>query len=240
MSNSLLDRGGMPDTDGAPRLPAAAADTAARTVLIVDDHRSFAELLAAALDNVPGLKCVGIAKNGDEGVALAVKLQPSIVVMDIQMPRQDGLVAAKIIRDAVPATVIAIVTAHHDPQWVSRAAQAGASAFIPKDGSLAEMIDILVKVQHGQMLLPPSIFHEGVQAAAVGPRGAVPLLSHRELEVLTYLSQGMQVPGIARALGISLHTCRGYVKTMHAKMGVRTQLEAVIKAQQIGLLGPTT
>ena len=57
--------------------------------------------------------------------------------------------------------------------------------------------------------------------------------------MLTYLSQGMQVPGIARALGISLHTCRGYVKTMHAKMGVRTQLEAVIKAQQIGLLGPT-
>ena len=207
------------------------------TVVIVDDHRSFAELLAAALENVPGLTCVGIATSAAAGVARAVELRPDIVVMDIQMPRQDGLVAAKSIRDAMPDTIIAIVTAHHDPQWVSKAAQAGASAFIPKDGSLAEMIDILKRVRHGQMLVAPSTFRE--QSYQVGPLDdALPLLSHRELEVLTCLSQGMQVPGIARALGISLHTCRGYVKTMHAKMGVRTQLEAVIKAQQIGLLGP--
>ena len=239
MSNQMLVRDGIHDSHVGTGSPADAAEPAARTVLIVDDHRSFAELLAAALENVPGLTCVGIARNGDEGVALAVRLRPGIVVMDIQMPRQDGLVAAKIIREAAPETVIAVVTAHHDPQWVSRAAQAGASAFIPKDGSLADMIDILVRVRHGQMLLPPTIFQESAQAAPIGPRGALPLLSHRELEVLTYLSQGMQVPGIARALGISVHTCRGYVKTMHAKMGVRTQLEAVIKAQQIGLLGPT-
>jgi DNA-binding NarL/FixJ family response regulator len=207
------------------------------TVVIVDDHRSFAELLAAALENVPGLTCIGIATSAAAGVARAVELRPDIVVMDIQMPRQDGLVAAKSIRDAMPDTIIAIVTAHHDPQWVSKAAQAGASAFIPKDGSLAEMIDILKRVRHGQMLVAPATFRE--QAHQVGPLDdALPLLSHRELEVLTCLSQGMQVPGIARALGISLHTCRGYVKTMHAKMGVRTQLEAVIKAQQIGLLGP--
>ena len=99
------------------------------TVVIVDDHRSFAELLAAALENVPGLTCVGIATSAATGVARAIELRPDIVVMDIQMPRQDGLVAAKNIRDAAPDTIIAIVTAHHDPQWVSKAAQAGASAF---------------------------------------------------------------------------------------------------------------
>jgi DNA-binding NarL/FixJ family response regulator len=217
-----------PGTSGAP--PA--------TVVIVDDHRSFAELLAAALENVPGLICVGIATTAADGLARVIEVKPDVVVMDIQMPRQNGLVAARNIRDVAPDTIIAIVTAHHDPQWVSRAAQAGASAFIPKDGSLAELIDILRRVRHGQMLVATNTFRE--EPDPVAPVGnALPLLSHRELEVLTYLGRGMQVPGIARALGISLHTCRGYVKTMHAKMGVRTQFEAVIKAQQLGLLGPT-
>ena len=209
------------------------------TVVIVDDHRSFAELLAAALDNVPGLTCVGIATSASEGVALVAELQPGIVVMDIQMPRQDGLVATKRIREVAPDAVVAVVTAHHDPQWVSRAAHAGASAFIPKDGSLAAMIDLLGRVRHGQMLVGPTTFRDQPDAMAPPNDDSLPLLSHRELEVLTYLGRGLQVPGIARALGISVHTCRGYVKTMHTKMGVRTQLEAVIKAQQLGMLGPT-
>ena len=221
--------------------PPAAADTSgapSATVVIVDDHRSFAELLAAALENVPGLTCVGIATTAAEGLARVIEVKPDVVVMDIQMPRQDGLVATRNIRDVAPDTIIAVVTAHHDPQWVSRAAQAGASAFIPKDGSLAEMIDILGRVRHGQMLVATNTFREEPDPI-VPTAEALPLLSHRELEVLTYLGLGMQVPGIARALGISVHTCRGYVKTMHAKMGVRTQLEAVIKAQQLGLLGPS-
>ena len=135
----------------------------------------------------------------------------------------------------MPGTVVAVVTAHHDPHWVSRAAEACASAFIQKDGSLTELIDILKRVQHGRMLVTPNTFRCPAQPA--GPQDdAPPLLSHRELDVLTYLSQGMQVPGIARALGISLLTCRGYVKTMHRKMGVRTQLEAVVKAHQLGML----
>ncbi len=213
-------------------------------MVIVDDHRSFAELLAAALENVPGLTCVGIATSSARGVALVDELRPKVVVMDIQMPLHDGLVATRRIREVAPDTIIAVVTAHHDPKWVARAAQAGASAFITKDGSLDEMIDLLGRVRHGQMLLASNTFHSrpdsgGAFESAVPHDDAIPLLSHRELDVLTYLSAGMAVPGIARALGISVHTCRGYVKTLHSKMGVRTQLEAVIKGQRLGLLGPT-
>ena len=101
------------------------------TVVIVDDHRSFAELLAAALENVPGMT-VGIATNPVRGLALVEELRPKVVVMDIQLPRQDGLVATRRIREVAPDTIVAVVTAHHDPQWVARAAQAGASAFIPR------------------------------------------------------------------------------------------------------------
>ena len=105
------------------------------------------------------------------------------------------------------------------------------------------MIDVLSRVRHGQMLVAPATFEfmpDAVDPPDGGqPDDTLPLLSHRELEVLKYLSEGMAVPGIARALGISLHTCRGYVKTLHNKMGVRTQLEAVIKGQRLGLLGPS-
>src|SRR5215210_5947824 len=91
-------------------------------ILIVDDHRSFADLLSAALDTVPGMRCVGTASSAAQGLARAVALRPDIVVMDIQMARQDGLQATRHIRDAVPETLVAVVTAHRDPDWVSRAA----------------------------------------------------------------------------------------------------------------------
>jgi DNA-binding NarL/FixJ family response regulator len=216
-----------------------AADTAAdvTTILIVDDHRSFADLLSAALDTVPGMRCVGTASAAAEGVAKAAALRPSIVVMDIQMPRQDGLQATRQIREAVPETLVAVVTAHRDPDWVSRAAQAGASAFIPKDGSLAEMIDVLRNVRAGKMLVAPGAFRAASSVSADFPATNAPSLTQRELDVLTYLGQGMPAKGIAKVLGITLHTCRGYIKSLHQKLGVSSQLEAVIKAQHLGLIG---
>jgi len=207
-------------------------------VLVVDDHRTFADLLAGALASA-GMDAVGTANSAAQAVAMAQDLQPDIVVMDIEMPRQDGLAATRRIREVAPNAVVAVVTAHRDPDWVVRAAQAGASAFIPKDGSLAEMIDVLSRVQAGQMLVAPSTFSGGPTCApAADPeRAAQPTLTRREQEVLDCLGRGMQVKAIARVLGITLETCRGYVKSLHAKLGVRSQLEAVVKAQQLGLLG---
>lgn len=155
------------------------------TVLIVDDHRSFAELLAEALNNVPG--------GGHR--------HP-----------------------------------HHDPQWATRAAQAGASAFIPKDGTLAEMIDLLSRARHGQMLIGSTTFLNRPYQPAPPDEHRLPLLSHRELDGLP--QPGHSGRGHGARPGLSVHTCRGYMKTLHTKMGVRTQLEAVIKATQLGILGP--
>lgn len=119
------------------------------TILVVDDHRSFADLLSAALNTVPGMTCIGTASSASEGVARAAELKPDVVVMDIQMPRQDGLQATRRIREVAPDTVIAVVTGHCSAEWVSKAARAGASAFIPKGGPLVEMIDILRRVRPG-------------------------------------------------------------------------------------------
>ena len=131
------------------------------TILVVDDHRSFADLLSAALNSVAGMRCVGTASTASEAIAKVAELKPNIVIMDIQMPRQDGLAATRKIREVSPNSVIAVVTAYRDPEWISRAAQAGASAFIPKNGSLVEMIDVLRRVRQGQMLVAPSAFNGG-------------------------------------------------------------------------------
>ncbi|HEY4625799.1 MAG TPA: response regulator transcription factor [Blastococcus sp.] len=219
----------------APPRPPVTADVL--RVLVVDDHRTFAELLAGAL-TASGMEVVGTAHTAAQAEAMVVQLHPDIVVMDIEMPGQDGLAATRRIREVAPGTVVAVLTAHRDPEWVVRAAQAGACAFIPKDGSLADMMDALGRVRAGQMLVAPSIFANPVTSSRPA-RGAVPrpTLTRRERDVLDCLGKGMQVKEIARVLGITLETCRGYVKSLHGKLGARSQLEAVVKAQQLGLLG---
>ena len=224
--------------DRPDQLARTSAGSAPR-VLIVDDHRTFAELLSGALQ-AAGMEVVGTAHSAAQAVAMAQDVQPDVVVMDIQMPRQDGLSATRRLREVAPTTVVAVVSDHRDPEWVVRASQAGASAFIPKEGSLAEMIDVLTRVRHGQMLIAPSTF---ATAPTAGNRPApvdevVPRLTRREQEVLECLGRGMHVKAIARVLGITLETCRGYAKSLHAKLGVHSQLEAVVKAQHLGLLLP--
>jgi DNA-binding NarL/FixJ family response regulator len=219
--------------------PERSAVRAASRVLVVDDHRTFAELLAGALQ-AAGMAVLGTAHSAAQAVAMAQDLQPDVVVMDLQMPRHDGLTATRRVREVAPLTVVAAVSDHRDPEWVVRATQAGASAFIPKDCSLAEMLDTLTRVRAGQMLIAPSTFSSApTHGTRPAPVSEVPLqLTRREREVLDCLGAGMQVKAIARVLGITLQTCRGYVKSLHAKLGVRSQLEAVVRAQELGLLLP--
>jgi DNA-binding NarL/FixJ family response regulator len=205
-------------------------------VMVVDDHQTFADLLSLALSSEPDLQCIGTAGSAAEAVAMAAELRPDIVVMDIEMPRQDGLAATRRLREVVPDLVIVVVTAHRDPQWVLRATQAGASAFVPKNGSLPEMLDVLRRARNGGMLVAASAFGSAISAPE--PAIATPRveLTQRERDVLHCLNRGMAPKAIARVLGISLHTCRGYVKSLLSKLGVSSQLEAVVTAQRLGLI----
>ena len=126
-------------------------------VLIIDDNPSFMELLSAALSTVDGIECVGAASSAAEGLQRVAELRPSLVVMDISMPGLDGLSATRQLRRLSPGTAVAVVSAYGEGEWIARAADAGASAYVPKGGSLSEMVEVLRAARPGSMMVAPSL-----------------------------------------------------------------------------------
>jgi DNA-binding CsgD family transcriptional regulator len=114
-------------------------------------------------------------------------------------------------------------TAHADGEWMTRAAQVGASGFIPKYGSLAEMISMLKVAKPGRMSVPPSMLHTGAAQTAANHQLLAGLIL-RELEVLGYMGQGLQAKSIAKVMGISVNRCRGYITTVYVKLNVSSRI----------------
>ena len=137
--------------------PIHAAPPPARVrVLIIDDNRSFADMLSAALDTVEDIKCVGTAASAAEGLARTAELKPTVVVMDIMMPGIDGIAATRELMTVSPSTAVVVVSAHSDVTWIERAAHAGASAYILKGGSLSDVIEGLRSARPGAALVAPA------------------------------------------------------------------------------------
>jgi DNA-binding NarL/FixJ family response regulator len=216
-------------TDGA-----GEAQDARTSILVVDDHRTFAELLTGALGQEPDLRGVGVAGDVESSIRLCAALRPDVVVMDYHLSGGNGVAAAARILAQLPGTRIVMLTGDPAQHVLEAAAAAGICAFLPKDGSLATLLETIRSARCGTMAVHPSLL------AAAGPeprRGAsVPALTQRELEVLRLMAQGHSVGTNARLLSISPNTCRGYVKAILAKLGAHSQLEAVAAASRLGLL----
>jgi DNA-binding NarL/FixJ family response regulator len=231
MTSALMTQGPLAVAEERSALPIART-----TVLVVDDHQTFAELLSRALDAEDDLVCVGHAQNSAQALAAVARLRPDVVLMDVHLPDRDGIcTSAELVRDH-PDLKILILTAHASLADVERAATAGASGFLAKDGSLTEVLNGLRTARRGSLILPDGLL---ARLSAVVEQDSSVLhwnLTPRELEVLRLLGQGRDPRCIAKELGVTLHTCRGYVKGVLAKLGVHSQLEAVVLATRTGLI----
>ena len=228
---SVVPHLGLPPIEGTPRT----------RVLIVDDHRSFADALTFAIDVNQDLQSVGIAPSIAVAIDLARCASPDVVLLDIHLPDGDGIDAMERIGDACPNARILILTGHTDVEVLARAAAAGASGFLPKESSIGSVIGAIRSAQTGEMHVEGAMLAAilGRVSSASAPQrlnAEAPVLTPREHDVLRLMGQGMDPHAIAVSLRISLHTCRGYQKAIMAKLQAHSQLEAVVVATRRGLL----
>lgn len=209
--------------------------TARTDVVVVDDHRAFTDLLALALAAEPDLRCVGTAGSVGEGLALVDRLSPDVVIMDVQVGDEDGIAATSVLTERHPALRVVVLTAHADRGTLDRATEANACAVLPKDGALTEILDALRSARRGGLVVHPRLLRRIVTTSAV-PAQRGPALTPREREVLQLLADGLDARAVARKLGISLHTSRGYIKSLLLKLGAHSQLQAVAIAGRNGLI----
>ena len=208
-----------------------AGTTSARRVVLVDDHRTFVELLQFALGSSPSMTCVGVAYTPEDGLEVIGEHQPDLVVMDHEFPgsQYDGIQATAAVTARFPDIHVVLLTGHADGDLLHRAAAAGARALLPKDGSLPDLLHALQTIGPGALLVHPGLIHNAA-ARQVDP------LSLREHDVLAMLAIGLRAQDIADQLGISKNTCRGYIKSLLCKLDAHTQLEAVANARRRGLV----
>jgi DNA-binding NarL/FixJ family response regulator len=212
-----------------------------RAVLIVDDHRSFAEALAIAIDAQEGLRCTAVAATAAEGLAAASRVAPDLAIVDMQLPDAAGAVLVERLRERRPQLAVLALTAFVDAASVLAASQAGVGAFLSKTCTVREIVATLRTVGTGAMMIGAEVLMAGLSGPAVaapaqGGTSSVHL-TPRERQVLDLLGGAADVRTVAKQLGISIHTVRDHVKSLLAKFDVHTQLELVVRARQLGLLG---
>jgi DNA-binding NarL/FixJ family response regulator len=210
-------------------------------VLLADDQEMVRSGFRLLLAREADLEVVGEAADGLEAVALTARRRPDVVLMDIRMPRLDGLEATRRILAGGPAARILILTTFDDDQYVFEALHAGASGFILKDAPAADMLDAIRVIARGDALLAPSVTRRVIAEFARrerDPRARTRLtkLTERELEVLRLLARGMSNAEIASALVISGATVKTHVARIIQKLGVRDRVQAVVSAYESGLM----
>jgi DNA-binding NarL/FixJ family response regulator len=211
-------------------------------VLVADDQRVVREGLATILGLLPGIEVVGEAGDGEEAVALTGKLAPEVVLMDLRMPRCDGVEATRRLHDVAPAAKVIVLTTYADDRSLLSALQAGARGFLTKDAGAEEVRQAIEAVARGEAAIDPAVQHHLVEAVATGPalspqpEPELPDgLTPREAEILSLIADGLTNSEIAARLVISEATVKSHVNHVFTKTGVRDRAQAVTYAYRNGL-----
>lgn len=217
-------------------------------VLLADDHHVVREGLATIVDLEDDMAVVGQAGDGVEAVALALELEPDVVLMDLQMPNMDGAQAIQEIRQQLPDVRILILTTYADEDHVLAGIRAGAHGYLLKDASPDRLLRAIRAVHRGESSLGSGVaatvltkFRDvmagGSAGASGGPREpADDLLTPREQEVLELVARGLRNQDIGAELVISERTVKVHVSNILGKLGAGNRTEAVAEARRRGLL----
>jgi DNA-binding NarL/FixJ family response regulator len=205
-------------------------------VLLADDQRVVREGLEMLLGLLPGIEVVGTAADGEEAVRLAVARAADVVLMDLRMPRVDGIEATRRLADARPAARVIALTTYADEPTVLSALRAGARGYLTKDAGADEISRAISAVARGEAALDRAVQHHVIDAVAQAESTALPDgLTPREAEVLVLIAEGLSNQEIAERLVVSPATVKSHVNRVFAKAGVRDRAQAVSYAYRSGL-----
>ncbi|MFE7132015.1 response regulator [Streptomyces sp. NPDC057638] len=212
-------------------------------VLVVDDQAVVREGIVMLLGLLPGIEVVGSARDGEEAVALVADLAPDVALMDLRMPRCDGVEATRRIRRDHPGTQVVVLTTYADDDSLFPALRAGARGYLTKDADGDEIVRAIQEVMAGRAGLSPVVQRRLLEevTAAVPEPSATTLpdgLTGREGEVLTLIADGLSNAEIARRLHISTATVKTHINNLFAKARVHDRAQAVRYAYQEGLARP--
>ncbi|MFH8752487.1 response regulator [Streptomyces rimosus] len=215
-------------------------------VVVADDQTVVREGIVMLLGLLPGIEVVGSAGDGEEAVRLAAELAPDVVLMDLRMPRCDGVEATRRIRMEHPGTEVVVLTTYADDDHLFPALEAGARGYLTKDADGDEIVRAIEDVLSGEAGLSPKVqrrllerFAEPARPAAPAtPAGPPDGLTAREVEVLRLVAEGLSNPEIARSLHVSNATVKTHINNLFAKAGLRDRAQAIHYAYRHGLAQP--
>ncbi|MDP3063935.1 MAG: response regulator transcription factor [Chloroflexota bacterium] len=208
-------------------------------VLIADDHAVVREGTRRVLEEDPELEVVAEAGDGEEAVRLATSLRPDVAIIDISMPRMDGIEATRRIKALCPGVAVLVFTAYDNDQFIFSLLEAGAAGYLLKSVRGRELIDAVRAIHSGESVLHPSVARKVLNrfVPAVGKAETpAPLeaLSEREKEVLRFAARGLRNQDIARELSLSERTVQGHMAHIFNKLKVGSRTEAVVCALKRG------
>ena len=224
-------------------VPASSPPPRAARVLIADDHDLVREGLRAVLAGEEDLEVVGEATDGQEALKMCRALKPELVLMDVRMPKSDGLEATRAIKEEMPQVSVVMVTMHENPDYLLEAIRAGAAGYILKDAEGERLVGAVRRTLNGEspldeelaMQLLRNLAREQERSSRPDAEPPAPALTAQELEVLRLLALGQTNREIAQSVLSSVSTVKAHVRSTISKLGVSDRTQAAVRAIQLGL-----